>query len=109
MLDSAVPIIVVVVVVVVVVYIFCRIRRTSCRVDKNNPHCHFIYTYIYIYILVKTTVKMMLVHHPILQSLKSLKNTGVARVYHGFQYTGARFSGLSFSISFSTWHHRKSV
>ena len=95
-----------IVVVVVVVYIFRRIRRTSCRVDKNKPHCHFIYTYIYT--LVKNTVKMMLIHHPILQSLKRLKNTEVATAYHGFHYTGAGFSGLSFPFSFSTRHHRKS-
>ena len=29
-------------------------------------------------------------------------------MYHSFHYTGAGFSGLSFSISFSTRHHRKS-
>ena len=43
---------------------------------------------------------MMLVHHPILQSLKSLKNTGVATVYYSFHYTGAGFSGLSFFYFF---------
>ena len=35
---------------------------------------------------------MMLVHLSILRSIKSLKHTGVATMYHGFQYTGSGFS-----------------